>query len=289
MSAKPNLIYEPRGRALEYAPLACNLAVGCIHGCRYCYGPASFRVAPGDWTVPLPKADLLGRFARSAERFAGDPREILFSFATDPFGTVEQVRDFREILPLAEAHRLRLTVLTKNPEAAEEFLPAFARNGWSLGATVCFLSEEMRAEWEPGAPSIASRLAGLARARALGVRTWASVEPVLDAAEGLRAIEALRDRVDLVKVGKWNHDARAAAISWPEFLAAAARLLAGRPHLFKHDLLAAGGYVEGADGVWTNGGLFEPGPGRPLTGQDMARALEMNGPRTPAAPPPKEG
>lgn len=251
MSNKDGLIYEPRGRALEYAPLACNLAVGCVHGCRYCYGPRAFRVAPTDWTVPLPKADLIGRFERSARKFAGDPREILFSFATDPLGTLEQAEDLRAILPVAEAHRLRLTLLTKNPEGAEEFLPAFARNDWSLGTTVCFLSESFREEWEPGAPSVASRLAWMDRARALGVRTWASVEPVLDAAEGLRAIEALRDRVDLLKVGKWNHDRRAAAISWPEFLAAAARLLEGRPHLFKEDLLAAGGYTRGEGGIWT--------------------------------------
>ena len=33
------IIYEPKGKALEYAPLACNLYKGCPHGCRYCYGP----------------------------------------------------------------------------------------------------------------------------------------------------------------------------------------------------------------------------------------------------------
>lgn len=247
---KAGLIYEPRGRALEYAPLACNLAVGCIHGCRYCYGPRAFRVPPTDWTVPLPKEDLVGRFARSAEQFAGDPREILFSFATDPLGTLEQVEDLRAILPLAEAHRLRLTVLTKNPEAAEEFLPVFARNDWSLGTTVCFTDEALRAEWEPGAPSIASRLSGLALARARGVRTWASVEPVLDPEEGLRAIRALLPLADLLKVGKWNHDRRAAAIDWASFCDRAVALLGDHPRVLKVDLLAAAGYVEEGDGIW---------------------------------------
>jgi len=33
------VIYEPKGMALEYAPLACNLYRGCQHGCRYCYAP----------------------------------------------------------------------------------------------------------------------------------------------------------------------------------------------------------------------------------------------------------
>lgn len=236
------LIYEPRGRALEYAPLACNLAVGCVHGCRYCYGPASFRVAPGDWPVVRPKDDLVGRFERSARAFASDPREILFSFATDPLGTPAQIADLAAVLPIAAAHNLRLTVLTKNPEAAEPFLDAFAVADWSLGTTVCFADEALRAEWEPNAPSIASRLAGLALAKARGVRTWASVEPVVDPEEGLRAIRALLPLADLIKVGRWNHDARANAIDWRDFLHRAALALVGHKRLFKHDLRAAAGY-----------------------------------------------
>jgi len=40
---KLQIIYEPRGEAREYAPMAANLRVGCEHGCRYCYGPLAFR------------------------------------------------------------------------------------------------------------------------------------------------------------------------------------------------------------------------------------------------------
>lgn len=245
-----DLIYEPKGRALEYAPLACNLAVGCIHGCRYCYGPASFRVPPTDWTVPLPKADLVGRFERSARKFAGDRREILFSFATDPLGTVEQARDLALVLPIAAQYRLRLTILTKNPEAAEPLLPLFRANDWSIGTTVCFVDEALRAEWEPDAPSIASRLAGLALARQQGIRTWASVEPVLDPEEGLRAIAALRPLTDLIKVGKWNHDKRAARIDWAGFLDRAVEALGDHRRVLKVDLLAAAGYEPEADGLF---------------------------------------
>jgi hypothetical protein len=37
------LIYEPAGRAREYAALACNIYRGCDHACEYCYAPAATR------------------------------------------------------------------------------------------------------------------------------------------------------------------------------------------------------------------------------------------------------
>ena len=33
------IIYEPSGRAKEYAELAANLYKGCDHRCVYCFGP----------------------------------------------------------------------------------------------------------------------------------------------------------------------------------------------------------------------------------------------------------
>ena len=44
-----DVIYEPRGAALEYSPLACNLRKGCTHGCLYCYAPACLRMAPEEF------------------------------------------------------------------------------------------------------------------------------------------------------------------------------------------------------------------------------------------------
>ena len=87
-------------------------------------------------------------------------------------------------------------------------------------------------------PGILFFLAWIASA---GIRTWASVEPVIEPGEALRAIAALLKIAHFIKVGKWNHDRRANAIDWKEFHTEAARLLEGHPHLFKHDLLVAAG------------------------------------------------
>lgn len=38
-SVKGDVIYSPKGQALEYSALACNPYRGCGHKCAYCYVP----------------------------------------------------------------------------------------------------------------------------------------------------------------------------------------------------------------------------------------------------------
>ena len=54
-----NAIYEPRGAAAEYAPLACNLYRGCGHGCKYCYAPACLRMGREEFARPAPRPGIL--------------------------------------------------------------------------------------------------------------------------------------------------------------------------------------------------------------------------------------
>jgi DNA repair photolyase len=54
------VIYLPKGRALEYAPLAVNLYNGCPHGCRYCYAPAMMHTTRKAWHVAaVPRKGIL--------------------------------------------------------------------------------------------------------------------------------------------------------------------------------------------------------------------------------------
>lgn len=86
------IIYEPRGRALEYAPLAVSLYHGCSHGCRYCYVPAALRTTTEKFLQPGPRKNALALLERDAEELAraGDTREILMSFTCDPYQHLEQ-------------------------------------------------------------------------------------------------------------------------------------------------------------------------------------------------------
>jgi DNA repair photolyase len=232
------LIYEPKGRAREYSPLACNLAVGCEHRCLYCYGPAVFRVAPEDWQKPRFKQNVVQQFTKDAAKLVGDPRDILFSFASDPYMNEESAALMKQVLPVAEQCKLRVQVLTKNPSRAlETSAEILKRNDWKLGVTLIFLSEKLREEWEPGATPISDRIEALHAARSMGIPTWVSIEPVVDIEDALRALRVVAPIADFLKVGKLNHFAGEKDMDWAYFLREARAIIGDHPHLIKDDLL----------------------------------------------------
>ena len=111
------IIYEPRGKAFEYSPLAANLYKGCSHGCSYCYAPsATFKkrdVFNSDEYI-RPRANVLEQFEKDCKKFKGDSREILFSFTTDPYQKCEtDLNITRKALEIALEYDLFPVILTK--------------------------------------------------------------------------------------------------------------------------------------------------------------------------------
>ena len=240
-----SVIYEPSGKAREYSELACNIFTGCLHKCKYCYCPAIMWKSLDEWAAkPGPRKDVVRLFKREAEKMAGDKREILFSFMCDPFQNDESAMIMDEIMSIADACDLNINILTKNPDKTRFAWPLMKRRGWRLGSTICFVSEKMREEWEPGAPSILSRMDAITDAHEFGVKTWLSIEPVIDPDEALRVMREMRGRVDKWKVGKLNHDkATEQLVDWCDFLTRAALALTGQSVYWKKDLIAAANSV----------------------------------------------
>jgi DNA repair photolyase len=240
-----NVIYEPAGAAREYAPLASNLYWGCNHACEYCYVPAVLRRKPAEFHAEVrPRENIQAKLEKDAAQIAGDTREILLCFTCDPYplalaASAERCESAagvitREALQLLATHDLTATVLTKGGIRAARDFDILEANGWSFGTSLVWWRDPVRATFEPNAACVGSRVNAIRIARRMGIRTWLSLEPVIDLQEALLVIRNLAEEVDSWWIGPLNHAARAySAGEWAEFKGAAEILLKGREFKFK--------------------------------------------------------
>ena len=246
-----HVVYEPKGRAREYSPLACNLYMGCTHGCKYCYAPACMHKKPEEWheAARARGDDVLKLFEKDCARLAkewvdDETRRVLFCFLSDPYQPLEnELHLTRQGIAIAARHGIKVDILTKgDAELIEQDLPLMQQSGTHLGITLSFSKDASRQEWEPMASTVQSRLRILRKAHEMGIYTWVSMEPVIIPEEALEVIRKAHDYVDFWKVGKLNHNkAVEQFVDWPKFRDDATALLEhyGCKYYIKEDLRKA--------------------------------------------------
>jgi len=254
--AAMQIIYQPKGPAAEYAPLACNLYRGCTFGCRYCYGPASMRKSPQAYFAdPDPKHNAAERLMRDLCRMSGDDllddrHEILLSFIGDPYQPAEaQAGLTRRALRMLAWHGANFTVLTKAGQIVRRDFDYLSSPKARLGVSLVWCcDDDNRRHWEPGAAPVKERIALLESAKKRGIRTWVSMEPVINPEQCLRLIRDIAPLVDEWRVGKLNHFAQVTKmVDWRGFKEQAQELLemAGAKYTFKNSLKMEGGIDAG--------------------------------------------
>ncbi len=200
-------IYETRGLAREYSELACNLYNGCSHGCVYCYAPRVLRMERDQFLEPAPRLGILERLEEDARRLErrGECRSVLLCFTCDPYQPDEAKHQLtRGAIELLHAHGLGVNILTKAGALPLRDLELFGPRD-SFGVTLTTTSDAESRTWEPGAASPAERILLLRRFHDAGVRTWASLEPVIYPQQTLELICATAAYVDEYKIGKLNY------------------------------------------------------------------------------------
>jgi DNA repair photolyase len=228
---KLQIIYEPKGAAREYAPLAVNLRIGCEHACRYCYGPLAFRKKRDIFHANArTREHALAKLAYDASQLRGDDRQILLSFATDPY-TPDEIKTglTRRAIEILIDNGLRFTVLTKGgTRASRDFDLLEKYEKCSFGTTLVLASQEDADYWEPKAASIADRVEALKAAHQRGIRTWVSMEPVIDPDQAISLVKVLHPFVSHWKVGKLNYNKGISDhVDWPGFKADITSILNG--------------------------------------------------------------
>jgi DNA repair photolyase len=230
-----SLIYEPAGRAREYASLAANVYSGCDHRCVYCYAPLALRRSPVSFTQSAERPGFLAKLKKEAARYqaAGVAGRVLLCFTTDPYQRLDEKAGItRRAIETLHAHGLAVEVLTKGGTRALRDLDLFTPAD-AFATTLTLLDPERSARWEPGAAGPINRIAAIREFHRAGVPTWVSLEPVIDPDQALAIICETAPVVDVFKVGKLNYAGRLPTelraevenIDWPTFARDAIELL----------------------------------------------------------------
>lgn len=233
-------IYEPKGRALEYSYLACNLFRGCVHGCLYCYAPDVLRIDKKDFhSISRPRPNVLSQLKKDAIKLKGTNKRVLLCFTCDPYPPENMENGItREALQILKGNNIPFQILTKAGTKASRDFDLYGPND-AFATTLTYLSDDGKTlEIEPGAALPSDRIQTIREAKKKGITTWVSLEPVLDAEESLAIIEQTHRFVDLFKIGKLNH--KRSDIDWGKFGAEAVRLCEryNTPYYIKNDLAA---------------------------------------------------
>ena len=123
-----------------------------------------------------------------------------------------------EIIRLLKEHGNHIQILTKGD--ARQAIPLLDGDDW-FGVTISSLGSAAK-EAEPGALDPDWRIAQLVLAKAAGVNTWVSFEPVICAEDVLKTIREYHNWIDKAKIGKLNY--YSSDIDWAQFGHEAERL-----------------------------------------------------------------
>ncbi len=240
------IIYEPRGKAKEYAALAANLYRGCSHGCLYCYAPsATFKKRDlfHSQDFVCPRKDVLNTLKKEVMSFIDclNPDNVLLSFTTDPYQPVEENLGItRKAIKILNNCGVGVTILTKGGQLATRDFDLLKLEPTNrFGVTLTCIDHNESRKWEPSASPPQERINSLLDAWTQGIETYVSFEPVVNPENVYRLIEITHEFVDFYKVGKLNYHPHSKTINWVEFRTKVVQLLKSKnkQFLIKKDLL----------------------------------------------------
>lgn len=233
-------IYEPKGRAREYSPLALNIYNKCDHYCKYCYVPIIRKKFGQDFSGEIhPRHGILTEVWKEAKKYSFG-KQVLLCFMCDPYCRADvEYKTTRDVLKVLLKNQVTVAILTKGGKRCLRDLDLFKQfNAIKVGATLTFSDDTDSNKWEPYAALPMDRMETLKKLKENGIKTWVSFEPVIDVRQTLQLIDMTHEFIDQYKVGKLNH--RYIDVDWRDFGIRAIDLLNsyGKKFYVKKDLAA---------------------------------------------------
>lgn len=208
-------IYNPKGKAGEYAAWACNFYTGCSNDCEYCYCKNGFLAKVWSNKAKLKKCfknetHALEVFTREidANLEALKASGLFFTFTSDPM-LPETIDLTIEATCIAIAKEIPVQILTKRADFIEHWETS-VRIQWNTPMDALKLLPGKIAfgftltgcdNLEPGASSNIERIHAMKRLHDMGFKTFASIEPVVDFASAFSMINLSLCFCDLYKIG----------------------------------------------------------------------------------------
>jgi len=215
---KLKAIYKPSGRAYEYSKLAVNLYSGCNHGCQYCYSPNCLQVDRQNfYDNPKARMDILNKIESDRKQLQGSNTPVLLCFTCDAYQKLDDdLQLTRKTLELFKKYNITFQILTKAGHRSIRDFDLY-KPGDAFATTLTFLDPEKSLYYEPQAALPVDRIATIKAAKAAGIETWVSFEPVLNDEEVYKLLDATHEYVDLYKVGKISRFKPDKEIDWNRF------------------------------------------------------------------------
>lgn len=241
-------IYEPTGAAREYSPLALNYIKGCDHGCVYCYVPKMMKRFNAGYVhsdVYIKEEEsLIKEITKSAKKFKNSERQVFLSFLTDPYSHFNNdTKLTRRVLKILLEHNIPVSILSKGGKNLLQDLDIFKLfgNNIQIGGSLTFTNNEDSLKWEKNAALPKERFEILKIMHDNGIKTWASMEPVIYPEQSLEIMEITSSYIDAYKIGKLNHFKKHEdKFDWTKFLTDSVSIMRKHNKQFyiKKDLLA---------------------------------------------------
>ncbi len=224
-------IYEPKGKAKEYGDLALNIYTGCPHRCVYCYVPATLRKDREVFhSCVEPRKNIVEETKKRLDNGDIKGKEIFLCFTCDPFPVGYDHSPTHEIIQAIKESGNNVAVLTKGrPDMTK--LNKLLTSSDRFGVTISGAGRSK----EQNATNGIILLGMLRKAKAAGIKTFVSCEPVYDK-QTIYNLITMIGCIDEYRIGKLNY--AHSDINWSEFGQKCERLclLHNRNYMIKESL-----------------------------------------------------
>lgn len=210
-------LYNPAGKAGEYAAWACNFYVGCSNGCKYCYlkKGRGKSILGGDRPV-LKKCfkdegDALKVFEKEVLANLDELRKhgLFFTFTSDPL-LERTINMTYQGIRLCLDYKIPVKILTKRADWIGGYMIRNGNKFIDFPNNILSVHRHLIAfgftltgfdDMEPNASPNMQRIDAMNELHKAGFKTWASIEPVISISESLAMINMSNAFCDLYKIG----------------------------------------------------------------------------------------